>query len=105
MQKGSVSSQFASDEAYFRKPMNMNQTQQPDIKATTHYWGYRELSSAEVKHVSGGDEGGGNGADNGDGDGPGDGCDFAYGQGGGDGLSWPTPTVPSPWPFTWDGPN
>jgi hypothetical protein len=101
MHKDSASSQSASDEADLRKSMEMNQTQQPDIKATTHSWGYRELSSAEVKHVSGGDEGGGNGGDNGDGDG----CDFSDGQGGGDGLSWPTPTMPSPWPINWDGSN
>jgi hypothetical protein len=33
-----------------------------EVKSTTHYWGYRELTAAELLLVSGGDDGG-NGGD------------------------------------------
>jgi hypothetical protein len=43
-----------------------------EVKSTTHYWGYRELTAAELLLVSGGEDGGGDGGNDGGGHGDAD---------------------------------
>lgn len=55
--------------------MSAKEMQNTAVQATTHYWGYRELDASELKHVGGGDDGGGDCGDCGDSGDSGGGCD------------------------------